>query len=123
MRCEIFDRLAVGCLRKQPTGAEENRRLAVLEKVVEEVPNQPSIALSYLLSRSPRATFATSVSTRESIPCPALLSMFPGRQARDNQRRGRGFHQTTTIGLRRLELRLDYVGLVEGGAEFKAGSD
>ena len=32
-----------------------------------------------------------------------------------NELRGRGFHQTTTIGLRRLELRLDYAG--EGGEE------
>jgi hypothetical protein len=63
----FFDRLAVGCLRKQPTGIEENRRLAVLEKVLEEVPNQPSIALSCFLSRSPHAALATLVLTRESI--------------------------------------------------------
>jgi hypothetical protein len=48
----------------------------------------------------------------DSLPCPALLSMFPGRLVRFL--RGRGFHQTTTIGLRRLELRLDYAA---GGGE------
>jgi hypothetical protein len=35
-----YDRLAAGGLRKQPAGGEDNRRLAVLEKV----PNEPSIA-------------------------------------------------------------------------------
>jgi len=67
VRQGFSDRLAAGCLRKQPAGGEEDRRLAVLEKVTELIPNQPPIALSYLLTRSPRATFATSVSTRESI--------------------------------------------------------
>jgi hypothetical protein len=49
--------------------------------------------------------------------------MFPGRLARLAQGRtpklgGRGFHQTATIGLRRLELRLDYAG---GGGEWCRG--
>src|SRR5665213_1012433 len=35
--------------------------------VSEKGPNQPSIALSYFLTRLPRAALATSVSTRESI--------------------------------------------------------
>jgi hypothetical protein len=55
----------------------------------------------------------------DSLPCPALFSMFPGRLARFT--RDRSFerprvtlariHQTTTISLARLELRLDYVGV------------
>jgi hypothetical protein len=32
----FFDRLAAGCLRKQPTGGEGNRRLAVLEKILKK---------------------------------------------------------------------------------------
>ena len=56
----------------------------------------------------------------DSLPCPALLSMFPGRLAHDNYRRGRGFHQTATIGLRR-RTRLDYVLADVGVAREQSG--
>jgi len=64
----------------------------------------------------------------DSLPCPALSSMFPGRLARFARARTpefhwRGFHQTTTIGLRRLELRLDYAGGGGEGRWEQVGSD
>ena len=115
----IFNRLAVGCLRKQPTRvvwetggclffppapALAPVRTPVSEKVYESTVN----SLSYFLTRLPCAALTTLVSTRESIlfRVPPSFSMFPGRLVRFLG--GRGFHQTTTIGLRRLELRLDY---------------
>ena len=60
---EFSDRFAVGGVRTQPTGVEGSRRLAVLEKITDE----PSIALSFFLSRLPCAALTTLVSTRESI--------------------------------------------------------
>ena len=93
----FFDRLAAGCLRKQPAGGEENRRLFIfsartgtsagadsgLRKGLGRSSESTVNALSCFLSRSPRATFATSVSTRESIlfRVPPSFSMFPGRLA------------------------------------------
>jgi hypothetical protein len=124
MRCDLLDRLAAGCLRKQPTGVEENRRLKVLEKALGEG-SESTINRNLLSSFAVTSRHFRDVRINQridSLPCPALFSMFPGRQVRDNQRRGRGFHQTTTIGLRRLELRLDYVGVGGEWREGKVGS-
>src|SRR5580693_8056643 len=107
------NRLAAGGLRKPPAGGEGNRRLG----------SQKSVRINLQL-RSPISFAVTSRHFRDvrinqridSLPCPALFSMFPGRLARFLD--GRGFHQTTTIGLRRLELRLDYAG---GGVELRGG--
>ena len=114
VRQGFSDRLAVGCLRKQPTGVEENRRLKVLEKVLgEDSESTVNRALLSAFAVTSRHFRDIRINQRiDSLPCPALFSMFPGRLAR--LLHGRGFHQTTTIGLRRLELRLDYVG---GGGE------
>jgi len=73
------DRLAVGCLYKQPTGVVQEaggclffpsaqptsaRADSGLRKVSQSTVN----AFSYFLLRSPHAALATLVSTRESIP-------------------------------------------------------
>ena len=96
---KISDRLAAGGLRKPPAGGEGNRRLG----------SQKSVRINLQL-RSPISFAVTSRHFRDvrinqridSLPCPALFSMFPGRLARFVD--GRGFHQTTTISLARLEL-------------------
>jgi hypothetical protein len=127
------DRLAVGCLRKQPTGGEENRRLAVLEKVLEKVPNQPSIALSYfpfaVTSRRSRDVRINQRIRFSSVSRPfrnvsgAASPLHSGSLLRATPKfHGRGFYQTTTIGLRRLELRWIMREGMEGDGEFEVGS-
>ena len=115
------NRLAVGCLYKQPTGVVQETSGCLFFQPHNGLRrcglrSQKSVRINRPL-RSPISFAVTSRHFRDvrinqridSLPCPALFSMFPGRLARF---RGRGFHQTTTIGLRRLELRLDYA--VEG---------
>ena len=86
----FFARLAVGCLRKQPTGGEENRRLKVLEKVLgEDSESTVNCALLSSFAVTSRRSRDVRINQRiDSLPCPALFSMFPGRLARF---RGRGF--------------------------------
>ena len=86
-----LDRLAVGCLRKQPTGGEENRRLKVLEKVLgEDSESTVNCALLSSFAVTSRHFRDVRINQRiDSLPCPALFSMFPGRLARFLH--GRGF--------------------------------
>src|SRR5580704_14407988 len=106
----------------QPAGGGGNRRLFIFSArtstsawagsgLRKSVRINRQLRSPIFLLRLPCAALTALVSTRESIlfRVPPSFSMFPGRQVRDNSRRERGFHQTTTIGLRRLELRLDYV--------------
>ena len=90
-----------------------------LRKVSESTVN---CSLLFPLAVTSRRSRDARINQRiDSLPCPALFSMFPGRQARFLH--GRGFHQTTPIGLRRLEPRLDCAG---GGVEWgraEVGSD
>jgi hypothetical protein len=100
----IFDRLAAGYVRTQPAGVEGYRRLGSQKSVRINL----QCPLLFPFAVTSRRSRDVRINQRiDSLPCPALFSMFPGRLARF---RGRGFHQTTTIGLRRLELRLDYAG-------------
>ena len=102
---KFSDRLAVGGVRTHPTGVEGNRRLAVLEKV----PNEPSIALSFSfrgylapLSRrlyQPENRFS-SVSRPFHNVSGAASPSFEGAR----------IHQITTISLRRLVLRFVVCG-------------
>jgi len=67
----------------------------------------------HFLSRSPHAALATFVSTGELILflCRAFPNVFVAASPLGRANTGvreRGFHQITMIGLRRLELRLDY---------------
>jgi hypothetical protein len=90
-----------------------------LRKVSESTVNR---ALPFSFTVTSRRSRDARINQRiDSLPCPALFSMFPGRQARFLH--GRGFHQTKTIGLRRLELRLDYAGGGGEGRVGKSGSD
>ena len=115
-----FNRLAAGGLRKQPAGGEGNRRLFIfsvcpstsacagsgLRKVYESTVN---CALLFPFAVTLRRSRDARINQRiDSLPCPALFSMFPGRQALSSgsppyegltpKFHGRGFHQTTTIG-------------------------
>ena len=63
----------------------------------------------------------------DSLPCPALFLNVSGAASPLGMRsllratpkfHGRGFHQTATISLRRLELHLDYAG---GGGKSRGG--
>jgi hypothetical protein len=93
-------------------------RTPVSEKVLEEDSESTvNCALLFSFAVTSRHFRDVRINQRiDSLPCPALFSMFPGRLARFFG--GRGFHQITTIGLRRLELRLDYVA---GGGEGRWG--
>ena len=103
-----FNRLAAGCLRKQPAGDEGIGGWG-LRKVSESTFN---CALLFPFAVTSRHFRGVRINQRiDSLPCPALFSMFPGRLARFLRRHG--FHHTATIGMRRLELRLDHAG--EGG--------
>jgi len=100
----------VGCLYKQPPGVVPKQAAGGLRKVSESTVN---CALLSFFAVALRRSHDVCINQRiDSLPCPALFSMFPGRQVRFLD--GRGFHQTTTIGLARLELRLDYAGGGEG---------
>ena len=132
VRCGFSDRLAVGRLRKQPTGVKKTGGCLFfqpaqpasacadsgLRKVSESTVN---CSLLFPFTVTLRRFRDARINQRiDSLPCPALFSMFPGRQAsfaqvRTPEFRWRGFHQTTTIGLRRLELRLDYARAEEKG--------
>jgi len=94
VRLGFLDRLAVGCLRKQPTGGEENRRLFIfsartsasacagsgLRKVYESTVN---CALLFPFAVTWRRSRDVRINQRiDSLPCAALFSMFPGRLAR-----------------------------------------
>ena len=119
VRIVIFDRLAAGCLRKQPAGGEGTGGWG-LRKVSESTFNRALPGSYAVTSRHFRDV---RINQRiDSLPCPALSSMFPGRLARLARERSferprvprTRINQTTTISLRRLELRLDYAG---GGGE------
>jgi len=82
---KFSDRLAAGCSREQPAGGEGNRRLG----------SQKSVRINLQL-RSPIFFAVTSRRSRDvrinqridSLPCPALFSMFPGRLVRFLDGRG-----------------------------------
>jgi hypothetical protein len=103
-----------GCLFFQPAQPTSARADSGLRKVYESTVN---CALLFPFTVTLRRSHDVCINQRiDSLPCPALFSMFPGRLARFLH--GRGFHQTATIGLRRLELRLDYAG---GGSQWWRG--
>ena len=92
-----FNRLAAGGLRKPPAGGEENRRLFIfsartstsactgsgLRKVYESTVN---CALLFPFAVTWRRSRDVRINQRiDSLPCPALFSMFPGRLARFTQ--------------------------------------
>ena len=93
----FFDRLAAGCLRKQPTGGEENRRLSIFSahttacacasSGLRKGPGRGSestvnCALLFSFAVTSRHFRDVRINQRiDSLPCPALFSMFPGRQA------------------------------------------
>src|SRR5579872_6633634 len=112
-----FDRLVAGCLYKQPTRVVQEQVAGGLRKVSESTVN---CSLLFPFAVTSRRSRDVRINQRiDSLPCPALFSMFPGRQVRFLD--GRGFHQTTTIGLRRLELRLDYARPAGEGRGGKVG--
>jgi hypothetical protein len=114
---DFSDRLAAGGLRKQPAGGCGNQAAEGLKKGSESTFHCALLAPFTVTSRHFRDA---RINQRiDSLPCPALFSMFPGRLARFLD--GRGFHQTTTIGLRRLELRLDYAWAGGEGPEAEVG--
>ena len=76
----------MGCLYKQPTGVVLETGGWGLRKVSESTLNRallPPFAVTSRRSRDARINQRI-----DSLPCPALFSMFPGRQVRDNLRRG-----------------------------------
>jgi hypothetical protein len=90
----------------------------VLEKVYESTVN---CALLFSFAVTLRRSHDACINQRiDSLPCPALFLNVSGAASPLGLRsllratpkfRERGFHQTATIGLRRLELRLDYAGV------------
>ena len=98
-----LNRLAAGCLRKQPAGGEGTGGWG-LRKVSESTFN---CALLFPFAVTSRHFRGVRINQRiDSLPCPALFSMFPGRLARFAQVLPRvplaRIHQIATIGLRRL---------------------
>jgi len=79
------DRLAAGCSREQPTGGEGIGGWG-LRKVSESTFN---CALLFPYAVTSRRSRDVRINQRiDSLPCPALFSMFPGRQARFLHGRG-----------------------------------
>ena len=73
-------RLAMGCLYKQPTGAVWKTGGWGLRKVSESTFN---CALPFPFAVTSRRSRDARINQRiDSLPCPALFSMFPGRLAR-----------------------------------------
>jgi len=138
-----FNRLAAGGLRKQPAGGEENRRLSIfsarttacpcagsgLRKVYESTVN---CALLFPFAVTLRRSHDVRINQRiDSLPCPALFSMFPGRLACFARERScerlrvplARIYQTATIGPAGLYCWLDYGGGRGGGWGVGVGSD
>ena len=110
-RWRFFNRLAVGCLRKQPTGVGRKRAAYQSLKSGESAGNQlsPISSCGNLapLSRRlylPENRFSSVSRPFYNVSWTASPLFYDGR----------GFHLTTTISLRRLVLRFDYA---RGGGE------
>jgi hypothetical protein len=81
----IFDRLAAGCLRTQPAGGEGNRRLGSQKSVRINL----QCPLLFPFAVTSRHFRDVRINQRiDSLPCPALSSIFPGRLACFLHRRG-----------------------------------
>src|SRR5258708_29105709 len=101
-----------GCLFFQPAQATSSCTDSSLRKVYESTVNR---ALLFPFTVTLRRSHDACINQRiDSLPCPALFSMFPGRLVRFYADADSTKQQT--IGLARLELRLDYAGWGRGGA-------
>jgi len=124
---EISDRLAAGRLRKQPAGGEgtggylffwsarrTNRLCRYRSQKSVRINRQLRSPISFRGHLTPLSRRSYQPENRfSSVSRPFLnVSGAASRRAqgRTPEFHGRGFHQTATIGLRRLELRLDYAG-------------
>src|SRR6476469_6210644 len=81
----IFDRLAAGYVRTQPAGVEGYRRLGSQKSV--RINLQCPLLIPFAVTS--RRSRDVRINQRiDSLPCPALSSMFPGRLACFLHRRG-----------------------------------
>ena len=117
-----------GCLFFQPAQGLAPRADSGLRKVYESTGN---CALLFPYAVTSRRFRDVRINQRiDSLPCPALFSMFPGRLVRsagaalagDARLPRTRIYQTTTIGPAGLCCWLDYAGGAAGGGEVGAGS-
>ena len=105
-----------GCLFFQPAQATSSCAGSGLRKVRINRQLRSPIPFTVTLRRSRDACINQRI---DSLPCPALFSMFPGRQVRGNQRRGRGFTKLQ----RSACAGSNYVWIMWGPAEGGAGAE